>query len=807
MNNSLTTRMILWVTLSVTAIFTAISSYDYWLTSNLLNLQLRQLAELKVSASETKVSDMLDRLQHQADLSAALVTQVSPSQNKLESMIATAMQQNKDAYGMAIVVEPTVVEPSIVEENATSKTENKSYASYFFRHGKNLNFVNLASKSYNFRQKNWYLQAQQVDNPQWTEPYFDEGAGNVLMSTYLVPVERENGFTLITIDLALSTLQKMLANMEDKQGMSIYAMTPGGHIISGNDASVMLQQLYEIGLREKNTPLWFHTLIEEIKNRKSGSFSSYCQVMQKDCWISYAPLGDTQWTMLVTYSHASLEAQLNTYSLHRFLQMALGVILLILVIWGITRRQFLPLKELDKATQEFAQGKLDYALPAAPRNDEIGSLTQSFSHMQVSLQEHIEKLQRETKQRERINSELRTASEIQQSLLPSDNEINDKALGLQISAYLQPARAVGGDLYYYHIQNEQPLHSPQLLRFVIGDVSDKGVAAAIFMARVVTAIRAIGEQVTDPADLLTQLNHQLVEDNEACMFVTLLAGTLNLHSGELQIASAGHPMPFYLHETDNKTSQVTQITQLNGPALGLYEYIFESLKVTIEPNSYLFAFTDGLDEATNQQNELYGEDNIIKNLQANFPSSASELISNTLNAVNQFTGNTDPADDLTLLAIHWEGLTKEQEKMLTKVITIKNKQEELEHVNTALSEYIVEHHLPESLLLTLELIAEEIMVNTINYGYADKVDEAISIQTMSVHISHDKNQVTMTFIDQAKAFNPLELKEAKLGMPEAEESVGGLGVHLVKEMCDTYNYEYVAGENRFTVRILLEKGK
>ena len=788
MKNSLTTRMILWVTMSVTAIFTAISSYDYWFTSNLLNLQLRQLAELEVSASETKASDMLDRLQHQADLTAALVTQISPSQNKLESMIATAMQQNEAAYGMAIVVDP----------NTTPKTDHTSYASYFFRNEENLNFVNLANESYNFRQKDWYLQAQQLESPQWTEPYFDEGAGDVLMSTYLVPVKRVDGFTLITIDLALSTLQKMLANMEDKQDMSIYAMTPGGHIISGNDESLMLQQLYEIGMRAKNTPPWFHTLIEEIKNRKSGSFSTYCQKMQEDCWISYAPLGDTQWTMLVSYSHTSLTAQLNTYSIHRALQMALGIMLLILVIWAITRRQFLPLKELDKATQAFAKGKLDYTLPAAPRNDEIGSLTQSFSHMQVSLQEHIKELQQETKQRERINSELRTANEIQQSLLPSDNEINNKALGIQLSAYLQPARAVGGDLYYYHIQNEQQLHGPQLLRFVIGDVSDKGVAAAIFMARVVTAIRAIGEQVADPADLLTQLNHQLVEDNDACMFVTLLAGTLDLHSGELKIASAGHPMPFYLHEKSNKMPLVKQITQFNGPALGLYGYQFESLKMTIEPNSYLFTYTDGLDEATNMHSELYGEDNIIKNLKANFPSSASELISNTLSAINQFTGDAEPADDLTLLAIHWEGV----KKVHTREITIKSRQEELEQVNTALNEFLVEHHLPESLLLELQLIAEEIMVNTINYGYAGRVDE-----TISVLISHNKSHITMTFVDQAKAFNPLELGEARLGMPEAEGAVGGLGVHLVKEMCDACSYEYVAGENRFTVKILLEKGK
>ena len=140
--------------------------------------------------------------------------------------------------------------------------------------------------------------------------------------------------------------------------------------------------------------------------------------------------------------------------------------------------------------------------------------------------------------------------------------------------------------------------------------------------------------------------------------------------------------------------------------------------------------------------------------------------------------------------------------MSTHTITITSQQQELEQVNIALSEYLIEHNLDESQLLSLQLIAEEIMVNTINYGYAGRVDKTISVQ-----LSHNESYITMTFVDQAKAFNPLELGEAKLGMPEADEDVGGLGVHLVKEMCDTCNYEYVAGENRFTVGFSLQKGK
>lgn len=774
MKMGLTTRMVLWVTLSVAAIFAAVNSYDYSLTRSLLDEQLRQRTELEVSASETQISDTLARLQHQADLTAALIGQITPTQNKLEAMIKTSMQQYEDAYGMAIVAESRLT------------GGEKSFASYFYRSSLGLRFVDLSNEAYNLHQKDWYLQAK-TGQPGWTEPYIDIGGGDALMTTYLAPLQSEQGLTLVTIDLAISTIQSMLAKIEDgKQGMSIYAITPGGHIISGNDEALMLRQLFEIERHKNRIPKWYHQLLTEIKQRKSGSFSDYCPRMKENCWISYAPLGNTQWTLLVSYSQANLTSQLITYSQDRLLLMIFGITLLAVVIWAITRRQIMPLRELDNATLAFAEGKLDYKLPKAPYHDEIGSLTQRFGQMQISLKEHIEKLKYETQQRERINSELNTASQIQQSLLPLDNAIKDSENGLELSAYLKPARAVGGDLYYYYIQDNHRL------RFVIGDVSDKGVAAAIFMARVVTAIKAIAEHTQDPAEILSNLNHQLVEDNEACMFVTLLSGTFNLKTGDLQLASAGHPMPLLI----DPDQCVSQIEQLNGPAIGLYEYEYESVKTTLRPNTYLFAYTDGLDEAANDKMELYGDERILNTLSKAAPSSANELINTVISSVSQFVGSAEAADDLTLLTIHWSG---HRDSQVNNMIAITSSTEELEKINAYLSKYISHHDLPEHLLLTSQLVAEELIANTIYYGYDGKAGMPISL-----HISHDEKQMKLLFVDRAKAFNPLEQSAARLGLPEGDDPVGGLGIHLVKEMSDCCEYTHISGENHFSLTLLFE---
>jgi sigma-B regulation protein RsbU (phosphoserine phosphatase) len=770
--SSLTTRMILWVTFGVITIFTVVSTYDYFVTKELLNTKIRQSAEFEVSSSEATSSDILDKLQNQADLTAALIQQVSPVQAKLEQMIQTAMQQNEYIYGMAVVVD--------------QKQKSESYASYFYRENEAVKYVNLASADYDYRSKQWYKKAQKLGSPGWTEPYFDQGAGNVWMTTYLVPFIKDGNFTLITIDIAVSTIHSILTSMETKKDMSIYAITPNGHVITGKDETMMLQKLYEIELEKKDLPEWFLTMLDEIRAKKSGSFATFCTRTQDNCWVSYAPLGDTQWTLLVSYSHASLTKQLNTFTQHRVAQLSLGVILLIWVIYIVTKRQFLPLKELDKATQEFSQGNLNYILPPSTKNDEIGSLTQSFSKMQVSLNSYIEELKYETQQRERINGELRTASKIQESLLPDDQELINKHLGIELSAYLKPAREVGGDLYYYNLQEEG-----KFLCFVIGDVSDKGIAAAIFMARVVTGIRIIIEQTNNPGKTLTQLNKLLVEDNDACMFVTLLAGRINLQTGELQLASAGHPMPYYLRSE----APLEQIEQLSGPALGFYPYEFECLTMILEKGSSLFAYTDGLDEAVNKKNEQYGDARIAKSLKENMSTTTSELISKAVVTLNDFVGDTEPVYDLTFLAIRWEGINK----IYKKEIHIKNKKEELFIINQALADYICEYQLPEPMLMNLELIAEEIIVNVINYGYAE------DNQPISLLIDHDENLIRMTFVDSASAFNPLDRGDARLGLPDIGEPVGGLGVHLVKETSDECTYEYISGENRFTVSCYLTK--
>ena len=189
---------------------------------------------------------------------------------------------------------------------------------------------------------------------------------------------------------------------------------------------------------------------------------------------------------------------------------------------------------MARATEEIATGNLDIELPALRSKDEVGRLADSFSHMKNSLKQYIKELTETTAAKERIESELKVAHDIQMSLLP---KLFPERKEFDIYATLEPAREVGGDLYDFSLLEEDRLF------FLVGDVSGKGVPAALFMAVAKTLLNRLAERCTDPSLVLTQVNKELCRENESSMFVTLFCGLLDFKTGDLLFSNAGHNPP------------------------------------------------------------------------------------------------------------------------------------------------------------------------------------------------------------------------------------------------------------------------
>jgi sigma-B regulation protein RsbU (phosphoserine phosphatase) len=292
------------------------------------------------------------------------------------------------------------------------------------------------------------------------------------------------------------------------------------------------------------------------------------------------------------------------------------------------------------ASNHFADSAWDHSAVAraALRDDEVGEVAQAMEFLVHRLHEHIEQLRQATAAREAIESELRIAGQIQLSLLPPPlSEAGRQRV--DFAAHIQPAREAGGDLYDAFF-----LPDGRFFTF-IGDVSGKGVPAAVFMALAAMAVRTLASQITDPGELLARVNQLLCERNETMQFVTACAAVFNPESGELAWANAGHPVPAAL-------SPDGAIQWLEGPRaapLGVFPDIpFPTQRRVLPPGVSMFVYTDGISEAMDRELRLFGTAGLTACLAGHIGQTSAHVVETVLAAVRAHQGDAPQADDITL---------------------------------------------------------------------------------------------------------------------------------------------------------------
>jgi sigma-B regulation protein RsbU (phosphoserine phosphatase) len=319
-----------------------------------------------------------------------------------------------------------------------------------------------------------------------------------------------------------------------------------------------------------------------------------------------------------------------------------GLLVLVLIIVSITRNMINPLERLARVTADIGSGNLDIKLPPPQRNDEIGALTKDFRSMRDSLQIHIEQLKESTAKQQKLESEIQIARGIQMSMVPGGGTVSIRENTYELYSILRPARSVGGDLYYFQQQGNR-------LLFIIGDVSDKGVPAALFMAKTVTLYTGALNDELSPGETFTHMNHALCQNNDACMFVTALCGTLELDTGRLVMANAGHMHP--VQKTQNASAELVVDGAL---ALGLMEDIeYPDVSHSLDPGTSLLMYTDGISEAFNPAGEQYEEERLLAFVARAKDLSATALGSSSLADVEKFVDSAEQSDDITLMVIHY----------------------------------------------------------------------------------------------------------------------------------------------------------
>jgi sigma-B regulation protein RsbU (phosphoserine phosphatase) len=378
-----------------------------------------------------------------------------------------------------------------------------------------------------------------------------------------------------------------------------------------------------------------------MQNGETDSLHMDCPSSEdRQCWLSYQPVAGTDWSIAVLIPMDELAGSQLEYRYFSLVITIIGLILLTLIVVMLSRRLTRPLLALTESTRALARGELDRPIDDFQLDDEIGALARQYQLMQASLKNYIEQLNLQTARRERLEGELSAAHDIQMQMLPDQGRSNTLMPGWQLSAVLEPAKSVGGDFYHYQLLDEKRLF------IAIGDVSDKGVAAALFMAKTQTLLRQLCCTDDDLGLLLSRINQQLCIDNSSCMFVTLLVGVLDIESGALDLASAGHPPPLV------GNPQCGFIDMETGPALGFFaDASFTSHHSTLARHSPLVLTTDGVDEASNSQLQHYGEQRLQNIIRSMHGSDSKELLQKILADIVDFRASAEPSDDLTIMIL------------------------------------------------------------------------------------------------------------------------------------------------------------
>lgn len=384
---------------------------------------------------------------------------------------------------------------------------------------------------------------------------------------------------------------------------------------------------------------------------------------------------------------------------------------------------------------------------------------------------HNEKeLRKATEKQARIDGELAVARNIQQEMLP-------KTFPAGISGHLEPALEVGGDLYDFYRRDGK-------LFFCIGDVSGKGVPAAMLMSVLHSLFRLISGKEESPSKILKALNRQLCEGNESNMFVTFFVGCLDLYTGKLRYSNAGHDKPFLL-----PGSGASLLPAKANMPLGVFtDTEFEEQSLTIEPGSGIFLYTDGLTEAKNSRRQAFGRERVQEVLNSCIKegcTSAESTVAAVSEAAHAFEAGAPQADDLTILLIKYE-----PGELLRESITLINDKDEAEKLGPFLKNFLSKLELDRKTAGGLRLALEEAVVNVINYAYPEG-----ETGDVTVYAESDRSEVRFTVVDSGKPFDPTAVLSADTTLDAQNRPIGGLGIHLVRKLTDSVSYSRKDGKN------------
>jgi len=616
----------------------AIFSTYYYFTRSKIESDTRSNAIFLADNTIKKIEEIIKQAEMLPNNLSWMLESGAIPKDSIMPFLSKLVKNNSIIYASAIAFEPNVFAPGVA-----------AYAPYAYRSGNKIETMDLWSETYNYFIWDWYQIPATLKEPYWCEPYYDEGGGGALMTTYSVPFYINKGGDrtlggIITVDISLDWLTEIVRSIKIFDTGYAFVISRNGVYVTHPQHENIMNQTIFTRAKELDEPI-LREIGRDMINGKSSLISKELKELGK-IWIYHTQIPSTKWALGVVYPHNEMYAGLHNINIIIFLLSIFGLSLLVIFTIRIINHQTSPLATFAKSARTIASGNFNTELPKAANSYEMRELHDSFDFMQKELSNYIANLQETTSAKEKIESELRIAREIQMGMIPHIFPAFPELLEIDLFATLLSAKEVGGDLYdFFLIDNNR-------MCFAIGDVSGKGIPASLFMAVTRTLLRSVADKNKTCAQIVSSINKTLSLNNESNMFVTFFLGILDIKTGELKYCNAGHNPPVVIR---NK-KEVSFFNITKAIPVGLFEdYSYTEEIMQLAVGDQVFLYTDGLTEAEDVNNNLFGDNMLLQVLSKHASEKPCQLIDQATKAVAIHVNGHIQSDDLTMMSIIYYG--------------------------------------------------------------------------------------------------------------------------------------------------------
>ena len=456
-----------------------------------------------------------------------------------------------------------------------------------------------------------------------------------------------------------------------------------------------------------------------------------------------------------------------------FMQVIIFATMFVFIYILIKRVIINNLQKINDTLGRITKGDLNVTVDVRSSR-EFSSLSDDINSTVTTLKRYI------AEAAARIDKELEYAKQIQLSALPTNFPEKED---FEIYAQMIAAKEVGGDFYdFYKL-------SDSTVAFLAADVSGKGIPAAMFMMTAKTIIKDLAEGGMSVNDIFTKANEKLCENNESGMFVTAWMGILDLETGRMQFANAGHNPP--LLKRANGDFEYLK-TRAGFVLAGMEGIRYRAGELMLYPGDRLFLYTDGVPEATNSENKLYGEDRLLAFMNKMAMAEATDFLPALKANIDEFVGDAPQFDDITMLMFDYK---PKQGGAVMMNKTFPAKVEALSDVLGFVDQTLESYECSMKIQTAICVAIEEVFVNVAHYAYGEGEGD----MTLGIGFDAESREITFRMTDKGTPFDPLKKPDPDITLPAEEREIGGLGIFITKKTMDSVTYAYENGENILTM--------